>query len=68
MADEAGPDVAAPMTAESTSVLFAPFVRIVPEQDGGWLVLTHKGHGWLHGSGRDALEDKRWLDNQWRQR
>jgi hypothetical protein len=26
----------------------------------GWLVLAY-GHGWLHSSERDALDDARWL-------
>jgi hypothetical protein len=31
-------------------------------------VITHRGHAWLHGSQQAALEDKRWLDDQWRGR
>jgi hypothetical protein len=45
-----------------------PVAYIVPEEGGGWLVITHRGHGWLFGSRREALEEKRWLDNQWRRR
>jgi hypothetical protein len=47
-------------------VVTAPVIRIVPERDGGWLVLTHRGHGWLHGDRQSALKDKRRLDAQWR--
>jgi hypothetical protein len=37
-------------------------VRILREPDGqGWLVVTARGHAWLHGDRRSALEDKRWL-------
>jgi hypothetical protein len=44
----------------------APITRIMGEPDGdGWLVITHRGHAWLHGSRQAALDDKRWLD-QWR--
>jgi hypothetical protein len=45
-----------------------PVARIIPEHGGGWLVITPKGHAWLHGSRREALADKRWLDDQWRRR
>jgi len=47
-------------------VVTAPIARIVPERDGGWLVLTHRGHTWLHGSRQAALKEKRWLHQQWR--
>jgi hypothetical protein len=50
------------------NVVTAPVIRIIPEPDGGWLVLTHRGHGWLHGDRQSALEEKRWLDDQWRRR
>jgi hypothetical protein len=46
-------------------VIPAPIVRIVPEPDGGWLVVTPRGHAWLHGNRQDALAEKRDLD-QWR--
>jgi hypothetical protein len=49
-------------------VVTAPIARIIPEREGGWLVITHKGHAWLHGDRQSALEDKRWLDAQWRRR
>jgi hypothetical protein len=49
-------------------VVAAPFVRVVRERAGGWLVVTHPGHGWLHGSRQSALDDKRWLDAQQRRR
>jgi hypothetical protein len=47
-------------------VKLEPFTRIVPESDGGWYVVTHRGHGWLHGDRQSALEDKRWLDRNLR--
>src|SRR5262245_39612394 len=50
------------------SVVTAPIARIVPERDGGWLVLTHRGHGWLCGDRRSAIREKQWLDQQWRGR
>jgi hypothetical protein len=42
-------------------VVIAPIARIVADRDGGWLVITPRGHGWLHGSRKDALRDQRWL-------
>jgi hypothetical protein len=51
----------------SGNVVTAPITRIIPElEGGGWLVITHRGHAWLHGDRQAAIEDKRWLDNQWR--
>jgi hypothetical protein len=48
-------------------VITALIASIVREPDGdGWLVLTPRGHAWLHGSRQAALDDKRWLDHQWR--
>ena len=48
-------------------VIIAPIARIAREPDGdGWLVITHRGHAWLHGNRQAALDDKRWLDDQWR--
>ena len=47
-------------------VIQAPVVRIVPEPEGGGLVITHRGHAWLYGDRLAAIEDKRWLDQQWR--
>lgn len=39
----------------------ASAIFVCPERDGeGWLVVA-RGHGWLHGSRSDALEDARWL-------
>jgi len=33
-------------------------IEVVREHDGGcWLVLTPRGHGWLHGGLADALKD-----------
>jgi len=46
-------------------VVVALIVRIVREPDGGWLVITHRGHAWLHGSRQAAIEEKHWLDAQW---
>jgi hypothetical protein len=57
-----------PRPHQQDNVVRAALIRIVPERDGGWLVLTHRGHSWLHGDRRSALEDKRWLDQQWRGR
>jgi hypothetical protein len=45
--------------------VMAPIARIVPDRDGGWLVVTHHGHGWLHGNRQSALKERRWLDEQW---
>ena len=42
-------------------VVALPIARIVADRDGGWLVVTPRGHGWIHGSRRDALRDQRWL-------
>ena len=43
--------------------------RVAREPEGdGWLVITRRGHDWLHGSRESAVEDKRWLDEQWRAR
>jgi hypothetical protein len=36
------------------------FITITSAEDG-WLVLTPRGHGWLHGSRRSANADARWL-------
>ena len=43
-------------------VRFSPravFISEAPE--GGWLVRTPRGHGWLHGARRSAITDARWL-------
>jgi hypothetical protein len=37
----------------------AVVVRRAPER--AWYVLGEKGHGWLHGSCRDAVQDGVWL-------
>jgi hypothetical protein len=50
------------------NVVTLPVTRIIPEPDGGWLVISHRGYGWLHGDRQSALEEKRWLDDQWRRR
>jgi hypothetical protein len=42
--------------------------RIVAEDGGGWLVVTPKGHAWLHGDRQAAIREKEWLDSQWRGR
>jgi hypothetical protein len=34
----------------------ASAIFVCEEHDGGWLVLA-RGHGWLHGSRLDALDD-----------
>jgi hypothetical protein len=39
----------------------ASAIFVCEERGGdGWLVLA-RGHGWLHGSHSDALEDANWL-------
>ena len=54
---------------QSGIIVAVPFVRVVRERDGeGWLTITAKGHAWLHGDRRSALEEQRWLSNQWRGR
>jgi hypothetical protein len=35
-------------------------VWLLQASEGGWLVLA-RGHGWLHGSHADAVENARWL-------
>jgi hypothetical protein len=49
-----------------SGIVIAPIARIVADRDGGWLVVTHRGHGWVHGSRRAALQEQSWLDAQWR--
>jgi hypothetical protein len=37
--------------------------RIEPERDGeGWMVITPRGHAWLHGDRRQALAEFRRLE------
>ena len=47
------------------TVHFSKFARhgviITPASSGGWLVLTPRRHGWLHGSLTDARKDAAWL-------
>jgi hypothetical protein len=47
-----------------TVVRFPPFrlaaVFVLNTADG-WLVLVPRGHGWLHGDRRSALQDAQWL-------
>ena len=43
-------------------------VRLIPEPEGGWLVVTPKGYGWAHGDLQAALEEMRWLDRNLRGR
>jgi hypothetical protein len=50
---------------EQGRLIYLPVARIVPDRDGGWLVLTHRGHGWLHGDRISAIREKKWLDAQW---
>jgi hypothetical protein len=53
-------------TQQSGIVVIAPFVRIERERDGeGWIVIAANGHGWLHGSRPDALDEKHFHDRQW---
>jgi hypothetical protein len=60
---------APPRPYQSGIVIAAPFVRIIREPGGqGWLTITAKGHAWLHGDRRAALEEQRWFSNQWRGR
>jgi hypothetical protein len=49
------------------NVVMLPAARIVREDGGGWLVITHRGHAWLHGDRLSAIREKKWLDAQWRQ-
>lgn len=46
-----------------TCVIRFPTQAIVIRRatEGGWLVLGARGHGWLHGDRRSALEDAHWL-------
>lgn len=37
-------------------------VRVVRNAES-WLVLTHRGHGWLHGNLFDALDDAADIDD-----
>jgi hypothetical protein len=47
----------------------APLIRILREDDGdGWLVVTARGHGWVHGDRQSAIADKAWLDRNERGR
>jgi hypothetical protein len=46
------------------NVVTLAVASIIPEPEGGWLVVTHSGHGWLHGSRQAALDEKHWLDDQ----
>jgi hypothetical protein len=52
------------MDAAAHIVRFPPrrsaVVWLLRACEGGWLVL-HGAHGWLHGSRAAALEDARWL-------
>jgi hypothetical protein len=48
------------------NIVTLPIAHIIPEDGGGWLVITYRGHGWLHGDRQSALKEKRWLDDQWR--
>jgi hypothetical protein len=45
-----------------------PVAHVIPDDDGGWLVITPKGHAWLHGDRSSAIREKKWLDDQWRGR
>jgi hypothetical protein len=50
----------------SAAIVSFPGCRIEPQRDApGWLVITPRGHAWLHGSRADALREKRWHDAQW---
>ena len=50
------------MTRTAGILKFPPRAIILSEApEGGWLVLTPRGHGWLHGSRRDAFADARWF-------
>ena len=40
---------------------FPPRAIFVTDSEDGWLVLTQRGHGWLHSSHRSADADARWL-------
>ena len=41
-------------------VLQFPSIRVErAEADSAWMVLTHRGHGWLHNAFDDAVDDAR---------
>jgi hypothetical protein len=63
-----GTSRAAALRHQHDNVVTLPVARIIPADGGGYLVITHKGHAWLHGSRQDALKEKAWLDAQWRGR
>jgi hypothetical protein len=49
----------------ATILQFPPFtVRIVREDDDAWLVVA-RGHGWLHGSQREAVAEAAWLSRNY---
>jgi hypothetical protein len=54
-----------PRPHQHDNVVTAPIARIVADSDGGWLIITHKGHAWLHGDRFSAIQEKKWLDRQW---
>jgi hypothetical protein len=54
--------------APRNNVITALIARLVPDPDGGWLVVTDRGHGWLFGDRVAAIREKEWLDAQWRRR
>jgi hypothetical protein len=52
-----------------SNVVVAQIIRVIREPGGdGWLVITARGHAWLHGDRQAALADKAWLDAQWGRR
>jgi hypothetical protein len=50
------------------SAIVIPFprpmaIRVQQEPEGGWLVTTHRGHGWLHGNFGAAMLDAQEVAN-----
>jgi hypothetical protein len=41
-------------------IRFPPRAVFVTAGEGAWLVLGPRGHGWLHGDHRSAMQDARW--------
>jgi hypothetical protein len=50
------------------NVTTLPVARVIPEDGGGRLVITPRGHAWVHGDRGSAIRDKTWLDSNLRGR
>jgi hypothetical protein len=57
-----------PRPRQHDNIVTLPVAHVIPEDGGGWLVLTHRGHAWLHGDRLSAIREKKCLDDQWRHR